>query len=442
MPALSGLFPKDKKITFVGLGVSNTPVAELLLSQGYDITLRDKKLTDPLPGFRCIFGEDYLKNITEDIIFLAPALRPDINEIVAASQNGAYVTTELNEFFKRKKGAVIAVTGSDGKTTTTSLIYEILKNAGVKTLLGGNIGSNLLTRLDETDPQTVTVCEISSFQLTKTTFSPDVAVITNISPNHLDWHTGMDEYINAKRRVFQFMKSGFCVLNIDDKTLDGFISKGEVPVRVVTVSGDRGKNPDVFFDKGGVFAFGEKIIDDNELILPGIHNRYNFCEAVAATYHLASKAAAEKTARTFPGVKHRMEFVREVGGVRYYNSSMDSSPTRTAAALGAFEKKVLVIAGGYDKLIPLETLAEVFENHVSMAVLIGDTGPKIKAILEKAEYSGIIKTARGLEEAVQILHNDASPGDIAVLSPAAASFDMFKDFKERGEAFIKYVNAL
>ncbi|MBP5237380.1 MAG: UDP-N-acetylmuramoyl-L-alanine--D-glutamate ligase, partial [Clostridia bacterium] len=231
------LFEKDKKIGFIGLGRSNMPVAQMLRAQGFRVSLRDKKEMPPIDGFDCFFGEHYLENIYEDVLFLAPVLRPDIPEVLASRERGTYVTTEINEYLRRRKGKVIAVTGSDGKTTTTTLINEILKRAGVKTILGGNIGINLLTSIYEEDEDTVTVCELSSFQLMKVCHSPDVAVITNISPNHLDWHRDMNEYIDAKKNIFRFMKSGKVVLCGDDMTSVGFAH--EIPVPVVFTSGTR-----------------------------------------------------------------------------------------------------------------------------------------------------------------------------------------------------------
>lgn len=434
------LFSEEKRIGFIGLGRSNMPVAQMLKAQGYAVSLRDKKQMDPIDGFKCFFGEDYLKNIYEDVLFLAPVLRPDIPEVLAARERGTYVTTEINEYLRRRKGKVIAVTGSDGKTTTTTLINEILKRSGVKTILGGNIGINLLTSIYEEDDDTVTVCELSSFQLMKVCHSPDVAVITNISPNHLDWHKDMDEYIDAKKNVFRFMKNGRVVLCADDANTMSFAN--DITQQKTFISGCKAIEDGVYFDNCGIYAFGKKILNDSDILIPGRHNRYNYCAAIAATYGLANEDAIKYVANHFPGVKHRIQLVREKDGVKYYNSSIDSSPTRTAAALNSFARKVIVISGGYDKHIPLEPLGPLFEAKTKAAVLMGVTGAKIEKILKDTGYTGKVETASSMEEAVCKAHALAKEGDTVILSPAAASFDMFKDFEERGEKFVDCVNKL
>ena len=434
------LFPKEKRIGFIGLGRSNMPVAKMLMEQGYAVSLRDKKQMPPSDGFSCFFGEDYLENIYEDVLFLAPVLRPDIPEIAAARERGVYITTEINEYLRRRRGKVIAVTGSDGKTTTTTLINEILKRAGKKTILGGNIGINLLTNIYNEDEDTITVCELSSFQLMKVNHSPDVAVITNISPNHLDWHTGMDEYIDAKKNIFRFMQNGRVVLCADDAYTMAFAE--DVQQQKTFISGTKRIDDGVWFDKDGVYAFGEKILDDTDILIPGRHNRYNYSAAIAATRGLAGAEDVRYVARTFPGVPHRIQLVREKDGVKYYNSSIDSSPTRTAAALNSFTQKVIVISGGYDKHIPLEPLGPLFAARTKAAVLMGVTGAKIEQILKDTGYSGTVERACSMEDAVNKARSLAKKGDVVILSPAAASFDMFKDFEERGERFVDCVNGL
>ncbi len=440
MPHCETLFPRGKKIGFIGLGRSNFPVAEMLKNQGFDVTLRDKKPASPIDGYNCIFGENYLDGITEDVLFLAPVIRPDVPQIVKAKENGVYVTSEVNEYMLRRKGKVIAVTGSDGKTTTTTLINEILKKSGIKTILGGNIGYNLMVNLENEDEDTVTVCELSSFQLMKLTAPPDVAVITNVSPNHLDWHRDMNEYIDAKKNIFRFMKHGRCIICGDDKTSMSF--RDEIPVPYTVTSGTEFLKNGVCFNDEGIFVDGVKVLDDGDIILPGRHNRYNYCEAIAATLGLAREGAAKEVAKEFPGVPHRIQFVREKDGVKYYNSSIDSSPTRTAAALRSFRQKLIVICGGYDKHIPLEPMAPLLEERAKAVVLMGVTGAKIDVILKDASYSGIVEHASSMKEAVEKASFLAKDGDIVILSPAAASFDMFKNFEERGEIFVDCVNGL
>lgn len=440
MPSIENIYPLGSKIGFVGLGRSNFPIAEILLSKGYEISLRDKKPQPEKQGYRCFFGDSYLDSIYEDILFVAPVIRPDIPELVKAKENGVYVTNEINEYFSHRKGKVIAVTGSDGKSTTTTLISEILKASGVKTVLGGNIGINLFKELENEDENTVTVCELSSFQLMKAVYPPDIAVITNVSPNHLDWHKGMEEYIDAKKNIFRFMKSGKCVLCADDSVSMSFAH--QVPVKTLFTSQAKKENSSVWFDENGIYTESGMILCDIDILLPGKHNRYNYCEAIAATLEYASRDAVLRVARTFPGVPHRCQFIRELDGVRYYNSSMDSSPTRTAACLNSFNKKVIVIAGGYDKKIPLEPLGSLFEDKSKAVILMGVTGEKIYKILNDIHYSGQVFRVESMPEAVQTASLTAQSGDIVVLSPAAASFGLFKDFQERGEIFVDCVNGL
>lgn len=444
MPSVSAFFPPDKKIGFIGLGVSNFPLAEKFMKKGYAVSLRDKKSIPSLPGFTCFFGEHYLRDMTEDILFLAPAVRPDLPEITAAASRGVVITSEIEEFFKHKKGKTIAVTGSDGKTTTTTLIYEILKKSGVKTLLGGNIGMNLCANLENEDENTVTVCELSSFQLMKShrRIAPDIAVITNVSPNHLDWHTNMAEYIDAKKNIFRDMKAGFCVINADDAISAGFQNEIPVPVVAVSQSAQKAGENGVFFDGKAIYTGHRKILNTSDILLPGRHNVYNYSAAIAATRGFTTDYVLRQVAKTFPGVNHRLRFTGEIDKVKYYNSSMDSSPTRTAAALSSFTQKVIVIAGGYDKKIPLESLGDLFAEKTKAVILMGDTGPKIRQILAFRAYPGKVATVFSMEEAVDTAKNLASPGDIVVLSPAAASFDMFKNFEERGERFAQCVGRL
>ena len=430
-------YPRNFSIGFIGLGISNMPVAKMLKDQGYAVSLRDKKVQPAIDGFDCFFGENYLSDIYENVLFLAPAVRPDLPELVKAKENGVIITNEVNEFLRLRKGRVIAVTGSDGKTTTTTLIYEILKASGVKVNLGGNIGANLLVNLENEDENTVTVCELSSFQLMKTRYAPDVAVITNISPNHLDWHKGMEEYIESKKNIFKFMQKGFCVLNADDKTSMSFTD--EIPVKTVFISGEKRLDNGVWFDDNAIYLGNQKILDLKDIFIPGRHNVYNYSQAIAATCGYTTRYIIEETAKAFKGVPLRIQLVGELDGVKFYNSSIDSSPTRTAAALNSFNQKLIVIAGGYDKKIPLEPLGELFSKKAKHVVLMGTTAGKIDEILKKVNFTGAVKTVSSLEDAVNEAYSLANEGDIIILSPAAASFDMFKNFEERGDRFANIV---
>ena len=437
---------KNKRVGFVGLGISNLPILKLFADVGIRITVRDFKPNaceehkDYLAniGARIITGEGYLDDIDEDILFLSPAIKQFLPQLAKAKDDGVYITTEMEEFFRFCPCKTIAVTGSDGKTTTTTLIAKMLEKAGKTVHLGGIIGANLFVRLSEIKAEDYAVAELSSFQLMKMTRSPDVAVITNVSPNHLDWHTDMEEYTEAKKTIFRNQtNTGKTILNASNSVTAKMVS--ECVGKVVTFGCACG---DFSIEADGIYNNGHLILADKDILLPGAHNRQNYAAAIAAVDGIVSKEQITDLAKTFGGVEHRIELVRELGGVRYYNSSIDSSPTRTAAALNAFEKKLIVIAGGYDKNIPLEPLGALFCKKAKACVLMGDTMPKIKAVLEKSGYCGVVLTADNMNEAVNAATNLAENGDIIILSPAAASFDKYKNFMERGKDFKNIVMAL
>lgn len=437
---------KNKKVGFVGLGISNLPVLRILLQAGAVCSVRDKKdlrenadfsvLEAQGVIFRC--GDNYLEGIDENVLFLSPAVHPDLPALQAASERGVILTSEMQEFFTHCPCRIIGVTGSDGKTTTTTLIAKLLEASGHRVHLGGNIGKNLLSTLDEIQPQDFAVVELSSFQLFKMSISPDIAVITNLSPNHLDWHTDMAEYAAAKEHIFAFQKkTGKLILNHDDAYAHRYAEKAHGSVK--WISGKQ--KADVWFDRTGIYRGDEKIVNDSEIMLVGVHNRYNYAEAILATEGLVTDDAIRKVASTFGGVEHRCEFVREKDGVKYYNSSIDSSPTRTAACLNSFEGKVIVLCGGYDKNIPLEPLGKLFSEKAKHAVLCGATAEKIEAVLQNVGYTSYTR-ATDFAEAVHLASSLAESGDCVVLSPAAASFDMFRNFAVRGETFKQLVSEL
>ncbi len=438
---------RNATVGFVGMGVSNLPVIRLFISQGAQCTVRDKKDLSGTDfynellsaGVKFISGEDYLDDITESLLFLSPAVRPDLEGIEKARKNGTRVTSEMEEFFRLCPCKKIAVTGSDGKTTTTTLISKLLDAAGYKTWLGGNIGVNLFAKLDEIKETDFAVVELSSFQLMKLSMSPDIAVITNISPNHLDWHTDMQEYVNAKKRIFQFQDGkSLLVLNIDDDYCASFVSDAKGSVR--TISG-KSIDGDFYFDKNGIFdKKGNMLVADEDIRIVGRHNRYNYTAAYCAVSQYVDFETLQKVAREFGGVEHRIEFVRELDGVRYYNSSIDSSPSRTKACIESFKEKPIVIVGGYDKNIPYDSLGDLFVKKVKYAVLCGATAKKIAAVLDSAGFSDYC-FADDFETAVKYAKSQATSGDSIVLTPASASFDMFKNFAERGNIFKQIVNS-
>ncbi len=435
-----------KRVGFVGLGVSNLPILKLLAENGASVTVRDLK--DPLAGeyadtvkdlgAKVISGEGYLDAIDEEVLFLSPAVKQFAMQLEKAKEDGVYITTEMQEFLKLCPCRTIGVTGSDGKTTTTTLIAKLLESSGKTVHLGGNIGSNLFCRLGEIREGDFAVMELSSFQLMKMSVSPDTAVITNVSPNHLDWHRSMEEYVDAKKNIFLYQgKNGKTVLNASNKITAAMapLCSGEV-VTFGVGEGDFAVMPD------GIYKGGTLILEDSSILLPGAHNRQNYAAAIAATEGLVCGENIKALAESFGGVEHRIELVREKDGVKYYNSSIDSSPTRTAAALNSFSQKLIVICGGYDKNIPLDPLGELFVNKVKTAIVMGNTAPKIKAVLKEHRFEGKVIDADGMEEAVKAAAETAEPGDVVILSPAAASFDKYKNFMCRGQDFKNKVNSL
>ncbi len=437
---------KGRRVGFVGLGVSNLPILELFLAAGALCTVRDKKDISGNGDF-CVFrdrgaeficGDGYLDGIREELLFLSPAVRSDLPPLLEAKKRGTRITCEMEEFFSLCPCKKIAVTGSDGKTTTTTLIALLLEKAGHRVHLGGNIGVNLLSKLDSIQKEDFAVVELSSFQLMKMTQSPHVSVVTNISPNHLDWHRDMAEYIAAKKNIFYNQTSdGVLVLNLDDDTSRSFSAEAKCAVRNIS-----GKTmADVWFDAEGIHCGDRLLVSDGDIKLVGVHNRYNYCQAYCAVMDHVSVQDLYDVATTFGGVEHRIEFVREKDGVKYYNSSIDSSPSRTRACLMSFEKKVVVISGGYDKQIPYDSMGELFFKKVKYAVLMGATAKKIASALDSAGFSDYC-FATDMDDAVKKASEMAQPGDTVVLSPASASFDMYKNFAQRGEIFKQIVNGL
>ncbi len=446
-------YVKGKKIGVVGIGISNIPLIELLCENGAIVTAYDKKTEEELcengkklkdMGARLVCGENYLDNLSGDIIFKTPGMRFDHSALVKAREKGSIITSEMEVFFEVCPSKIIAVTGSDGKTTTTTLIYKILTESGYNCHLGGNIGTPLLSRTDEIKETDITVLELSSFQLHTMKKSADVAVVTNISPNHLDMHKSYEEYIEAKCNIFLNQnEEGVLVVN---KANDVSYSLRENAKGKITVFG-YDNSCDVYTENGEIFAFGEKIMNEADIKIPGKHNVENYMAAISAAKGLAKKEAIISVARSFGGVEHRIEFVRELDGVRYYNSSIDSSPNRTINTLKVFDK-VILIAGGKDKGISYDELGEWLAKKTKHIVLIGKTGPVIKESLDKyVKETGIgadIKTefCQNYEEAVSAARKASEKGDVVLLSNASTSFDMFNNFEERGNLFKNIVNNL
>lgn len=452
---------KNKRVAVLGIGISNTPLIEYLAEMGVDITAFDRaeeeNLKDRLKKFegtnvKFSLGKDYLKNLKGfDLIFKTPVIRPDIPELLREKERGAVITSEMEVFFELCPAEIFAVTGSDGKTTTTTLIYNMLKKQGYNCWLGGNIGTPLLSKIDEIQPSDKVVVELSSFQLQTMKQSPNVAVITNLSPNHLDIHKSMEEYVEAKKNIFKYQDSeDKLVINYDNNITRDFTREAKAKViyfsRIEELeSGSFVRNGKLLYRNSGKEY---EVVDSDEILLPGVHNIENYLAAISAVMGYVSIEAIRSVASTFKGVEHRIEPVRELNGVKFYNDSIASSPTRTIAGLNSFNQRVILIAGGKDKNNKYDLLGKVMVEKVKCLVLIGQTAPMIEKALKdetkrrgKGENIPVIK-CRTLEEAVNVAYSNADKGDIVILSPASTSFDMFKNFEERGKKFKEIVNAL
>ena len=395
-------------------------------------------------GVRFVCGEGYLEDIREEILFKAPGIRYDLTPLLQAVNNGAILTSEMELFFELCPCRIIGVTGSDGKTTSTTLIYRCLaaEYGADKVFVGGNIGKPLLPELDKMDETCFAVVELSSFQLHTMHHSPDISLITNLSPNHLDYHTGMDEYVSAKTNIYRYAKPGSVVVlngqNAVTATLGSDAPDG-VTVRRFLCG-------EAIVRDGWICYEDQPILKTSDILIPEWHNVENYCGIICALHGLVSAETFVSVAKSFGGVEHRIELVRVKDGVSYYNSSIDSSPTRTIAALSAFEQKVIVILGGYDKQIPFEPLAKPLCEKAKTVVLTGATAPKIKeALLSSPAYRGgapHILEEPIFQQAVLAASRAAEKGDIVLLSPACASFDAFPNFEVRGNTFKEIVHAL
>ena len=438
---------KDKKIAVLGLGVSNRPLVRLLLEFDCDVTGCDRTEREKLDaevlelekaGCKLRLGEGYLDNLEADLVFRTPGMHPGNPALEALRAKGAAVTSEMEVFFEVCPCQLIAVTGSDGKTTTTTLISEMLKAEGYTVWLGGNIGTPLLPRCREMKESDFAVVELSSFQLMDMTRSPRRAVVTNLAPNHLDVHKDMEEYVDAKKNIFRFQGAeDLLVLNADNAITNSFTGNG------LTRKFSRLGSGDAWIGNGVIFRDGTAVLDTKDILLPGVHNIENYMAAMLAVEGLVSDETVRSVAKTFGGVEHRIELVRIKDGVRFYNDSIASSPSRTIAGLRSFPEKVILIAGGYDKHIPYDVLGPEICAHVKKLFLGGATGPLIRAAVEKcgSQQPEIVDCA-DFEAAVRAAAAAAESGDVVLMSPASAAFDQFKNFMVRGQFFKKIVMEL
>lgn len=447
---------QGKTVAVIGIGVSNRPLIELLAARGISVTARDRQQRQALGdyaghleamGCRLCLGEEYLDGLNEDVIFRTPGMRPDVPELAAAVARGSTLTSEMEVFFEVCPCPIIAVTGSDGKTTTTTIIAELLRSAGKTVHLGGNIGHPLLAETPSIQPEDVAVLELSSFQLMTMGRSPHIAVITNLSPNHLDVHKDFAEYITAKENIFTHQNTqDIAVFNADNSITAQQAERALGRARLFSRKNE--VEDGAFLRDGKIIARHggqERVVMNREDIrLPGEHNVENYLAAIAAVDGMVSDDRITAFARSFGGVEHRIELIRTLDGVRWYNDSIASSPSRTIAGLRAFPEKVILIAGGKDKGISYAELGPVVNDHVKLLLLCGATAGVIRESVEQAEnYQGMeIIDVADYHQAAQIARERAAEGDVVILSPASTSFDRFKNFMERGKAFKEVVNGL
>lgn len=447
---------RGKRVAVTGIGVSNQPLLRLLLEAGVDVTACDRKeraglgaLAEELEAAGCTLklGPDYLEGLDHDVIFRTPGLHP--RYLAEAQERGSVITSEMEVFFDVCPCPILAVTGSDGKTTTTTIIARLLEAAGHTVHLGGNIGRPLLSEADSISSTDWAVVELSSFQLLTMKKSPHVAVLTNLAPNHLDVHTDMEEYVEAKARLLAFQSQGDrAVCNWDNeitRKLSGRTAgmasyftrtSGRQPERGCYIAEDA-----IWYRDGGA---AREVLPLGEILLPGVHNVENYMAAICAVQGLVPDEVIRTFARSFSGVEHRIELVRQRRGVRWYNDSIASSPSRTIAGLRSFPERVVLIAGGKDKGVSFAPLGPVINEHVKLLILCGATACAIREAVRGADNDWGLEIVEVPDYPAAVALADArtGEGDVVVLSPASTSFDRFRNFEERGRVFKDLVNAL
>ncbi len=450
----------NRRVAVIGLGVSNLPLLDYLHEMKSKVMVFDQREIDQISseimdkiteyGFEFSLGANYLEKLRGfDFIFRSPSCLPTVPELVSEAQRGAIVTTEIEMLIEMCPGTVIGVTGSEGKTTTTSIIYDILKKAGLTAWLGGNIGTPLFTKLPEMTQDDVVVLELSSFQLMEMKVSPQIAVITNITPNHLNIHKDYEEYIEAKKCIFKCQnEDDILILNYDNEITRecGKEANGKVIYFSSKEKLDDGYIVDDNVIKECVDKVRKHIMDSTEIKLRGVHNYENICAALAATKKFVSTDDAINAIKDFTAVKHRLEFVKEINNVKWYNDSASSSPTRTISGINAFDEEIILIAGGYDKNLDYTPLAKPVLDKVKVLILMGQTSGKIfEAVKKEMEIQNKevkIYMCDSLKETIDTAKRMAKPGQVVLFSPGSASFDMFKNAYDRGDQFKKLVNEL
>jgi UDP-N-acetylmuramoylalanine--D-glutamate ligase len=449
-----------KRVTVIGLGREGVALARFLIRQGAEVTVTDIKKEELLKNematlaglpIRYYLGGHPEEVLEAEVIFVSPGVPQEIPTLVEARSRGVALSSETKLFFSLCPAPIIGITGSSGKTTTTSLVGEIMKAEGRRTFVGGNIGSPLIDLVDDIGPEDTVVMELSSFQLETMDRSPHVAAVLNLSPNHLDRHASMDDYVAAKSNIVRFQtEADYAVLNADQPLTSGLSHIGQG--QTVLFSRQRPVDRGAFLDGEQITVRwkgqDQRICAVSEIRLLGTHNVENVLAACAIASAAGARVGAMRSAvSSFQGVEHRLELVRELHGVRYYDDSIATSPQRTIAALNSFTEPIILLAGGREKHLPLERLAEDILKKVRALVLFGEAASLLEqAVAERqAGHPGPsleLYRSSDLAEAVQIAARVAEPGDVVLLSPACTSFDMYRDFAARGDHFKSLVREL
>ena len=453
-------YARGKKVAIIGIGVSNLPLLEYFYDLNARVTIFDSKESNQISveamqkiekyGFEFIGGKDSLSRLKGfDIIFRSPSCMPDRPELVEAVENGAVLTSEIEMVLKLAPCKVIGVTGTEGKTTTTTLINEIVKKSGRKTYLGGNMGKPIFTKIRNVKPENIIILELSSFQLSDMDISPDISVVTNIYPDHLNVHKSYEEYREAKKNIFKHQsENGIVVLNYDNEFTREFAK--EANGKVIFFSSKEKLDDGFIYDKAdGTIKYCKDgvrrhIMKKEDIKLRGIHNYENICAALAATSSIVDVDTQVKAIEEFTGVEHRLEFVRELNNVKWYNDSIGTSPASTIAGLNSFDEDIILLAGGSDKGLDYKEVGEAIARKVRALILTGPTSEKIENATKQALNGKSIEIyyTSNMQESVNLAKEIAKAGDVVLLSPASASFDLYKNFEDRGHQFKDCVNSL
>jgi UDP-N-acetylmuramoylalanine--D-glutamate ligase len=432
---------KEKKVALLGMGVNNRMLAVYLKNHGVRYEVFDNWQSP---------GELSGKIDAFEVVFRTPGLPFFSAPVQQAKQKGTLIYSQTKLFFDLCPCQIVGVTGTKGKGTTSALLAEILKAAGKKAWLAGNIGADPFEFLDELSPSDTVILELSSFQLQDLHKSPHVAVVLKITPEHLDYHQDANEYINAKKSIVAHQApQDFAVLNYDNEIARSFASS--TPGKVLWNSLLRAVKPGVYVGEEKIVVNTGSVLVElcpvSEVKIIGRFNLENITAAVAAGVALGIEdfAAARQAVRVFRGLPHRLELVAEVKGVKFYNDSFSTTPETAMAALSAFEEPIILIAGGSEKKSNYAPLAKAVATSKVKALLpIGLTGPKIAQLARSAGYQGRIvgDPLPDMATIVAQANQAATSGDVVLLSPGAASFDMFTNYKHRGELFTKFVKQL